>query len=310
MSDRHARAEARTYDASSIQVLEGLEPVRYRPGMYLGPLDEPAALEQVLEGPLGALAAFIGPDDDPRVVMTLHDGRRVTVEAAGSKFPVADGPAAQQLVTVLHGHWRYWPDGLDGPDGVHLPVANAVSWVFEVDVFREGRSHRLRCRRGRVELALHDAGPTHRSGTRIRFTLDDEIFPRTVGFDLEGAGRAADRVALWKAGLRIHILDEATSRTAEVFLGPEDLLRRMTLAGTPIVGVVDVRGHPLRYAAGRVLEPDVIVQGLPMNAFAEALSELLPDGVGFVLHDVASVCIDPVELHDAIGPRLARAGLV
>jgi topoisomerase IV subunit B len=174
-----------TYDASSIVVLEGLEPVRRRPGMYIGGTDEGAMhhlaaelLDNAMDEAVAGHASFIEVSLSPDNILTVRDnGRGVPVDPH-PKYPNLS--ALEVILTTLHSGGKF-DDGAystsGGLHGVGSSVVNALASFLEVEVARERTLWKQRYERGKPKTRLVNAGPApNRRGTTIRFQPDPEIF--------------------------------------------------------------------------------------------------------------------------------------
>ena len=183
------------YDAQDIDVLEGLEPVRRNPGMYVGGRDQRALhhlAAEILDNAMDEVVAGFASRIEVRL---LADGS-LEVRDDGRGIPVDSHPryprktAVEVVLTTLHagGKFRRGDDGAylnsGGLHGVGISVVNALSEWLEVEIARDRRRHRMRCERGEVKGGLEDCGPIHnRRGTTVRFLPDAEIFGRKAAFD-------------------------------------------------------------------------------------------------------------------------------
>ena len=178
-------AEAGSYSAKDIEVLEGLEPVRRRPGMYVGGTDETALhhlaaeiLDNAMDEAVAGHASFIE--------VTLAAGNQITVRDNGRGIPVDPHPkfrdlsALEVIFTTLHSGGKFGGKAYETSGGLHgvgSSVVNALSESLEVEVARERVLWRQSYARGKPTSGLLNAGPVHnRRGTLIRFTPDREIF--------------------------------------------------------------------------------------------------------------------------------------
>jgi DNA gyrase subunit B len=179
------------YTAENIQVLEGLEPVRRRPGMYIGSTDNRGlhhlvweivdnSVDEALAGYCNKIVVTLHPDGSCSVV---DDGRGIPVETMKGQ-----GKSALEVVlTVLHAGGKFGGGGYKVSGGLHgvgLSVVNALSERLEVRVYRKGKIHFQEYRRGAPLAAVKVIGSTDLTGTEIRFWPDSQIFPDT-SFDRE-----------------------------------------------------------------------------------------------------------------------------
>jgi topoisomerase-4 subunit B len=200
------------YDASSIEVLEGLEPVRRRPGMYIGGTDERALhhlAAEVLDNSMDeAVAGFA-----TRIEVTLEPGNRLTIADNGRGMPIDEHPkypgksALEVILTMLHSggkfsHKAYATSG--GLHGVGVSVVNALSSETVVEVARNKELWRQAFSRGAPATALELLGPTqNRRGTTVSFVPDTDIFGEEARFKPARLYRLARSKAYLFAGVEI-----------------------------------------------------------------------------------------------------------
>ena len=172
------------YSASSIEVLEGLEPVRKRPGMYIGGTDERAlhhlfaeVLDNAMDEAVAKHARLITVDLDAEGWLSVRDdGRGIPVDP----HPKHPGKSALEVVmTVLHSGGKFSGKAYETSGGLHgvgVSVVNALSEHLDVTVWRDGHEWRQSFSRGHVQGPIHQVGPSRKKGTLIRFRPDEEIF--------------------------------------------------------------------------------------------------------------------------------------
>ncbi|EKP94759.1 DNA topoisomerase (ATP-hydrolyzing) subunit B [Thermaerobacter subterraneus] len=220
---------ARTgYDESQIQVLEGLEAVRRRPGMYIGSTG-PRGLHHLIWEVVDNAVDEALAGRCTAITVTLHADGSCSVRDNGGGIPVGihpkvGKPTVEVVLTMLHAGGKF--DGQaykvsGGLHGVGVSVVNALSEWLEVEVRREGRIHRQRYRRGQPETGLEVVGTTAAddTGTYVRFKPDPEIFEETeFKYDVV-VGRLRE-IALLNSGLYIELRDERTGeRNLFQFMG-------------------------------------------------------------------------------------------
>ena len=177
-------AAATGYSASSIEVLEGLEPVRKRPGMYIGGTDERAlhhlfaeVLDNAMDEAVAKHAKLITVDLDAEGWLSVRDdGRGIPVDP----HPKHPGKSALEVVmTVLHSGGKFSGKAYETSGGLHgvgVSVVNALSEHLDVTVWRDGHEWRQSFSRGHVLGPIRQVGPSRKKGTLIRFKPDEEIF--------------------------------------------------------------------------------------------------------------------------------------
>jgi DNA gyrase subunit B len=212
------RRNAATYKAADITVLEGLEAVRKRPGMYVGSTGERGLHHLVYEVVDNSVdEAIVGFCDSVRIV--LHPDHRVTVADNGRGIPVdlhkkEKRPAAEVVLTVLHSGGKFGDGGgykvSGGLHGVGVSVVNALSERLDLEVRRDGYLWTQSYERGVPKGALKKGKPTKDTGTTITFLPDLEIFEEIV-FDFETLGQRMRETAFLTKGLRIELVDERGS---------------------------------------------------------------------------------------------------
>ena len=209
------------YEASDITVLEGLEAVRKRPGMYIGSTGERGLHHMVQEIVDNSVdEAMAGHGDTIEVTLLDDGGVRVVDHARGipvDMHPTENKPAVELVLTVLHAGGKFGGGGYavsGGLHGVGSSVVNALSIRMEVEIRRDGHVWRQAYSRG-VPLAPLDKGEeTEETGTTITFWADDEIFDETV-YDFETLRKRFQQMAFLNKGLRITLTDERAPEVEE-----------------------------------------------------------------------------------------------
>ena len=208
------------YSAQQIQVLEGLEAVRRRPGMYIGSTDEHGlhhlvwevvdnSVDEAMNGFCTEIEVRIHPDGS----LSVDDnGRGIPVEV----HPRTGRPALETVLTTLHAGGKFGDDGgykvSGGLHGVGVSVVNALSEWLEVQVRIGGRVYRQRYQRGHPTTPVEPVGETDRTGTLVRFKPDPEIF-ETTAFDFDTILQRLRNIAFLNAGLELRLVDERTGRS-------------------------------------------------------------------------------------------------
>jgi DNA gyrase subunit B len=204
-----------TYKASDITVLEGLEAVRKRPGMYIGSTGERGLHHLIYEVVDNSVdEAMAGYCDS--VEIHLHPDNRVTVSDNGRGIPVdlhekENRPAAEVVLTVLHAGGKFGDGGgykvSGGLHGVGVSVVNALSERLDLEIKRDGHVWTQTYERGVPKGPLTKGAPTKEHGTTITFLPDLEIF-KEISFDFETLAQRMRETAFLTRGLRIELVDE------------------------------------------------------------------------------------------------------
>ena len=209
------------YDASEIQVLEGLEAVRKRPGMYIGSTSSSGLHHLVYEIVDNAIdEALAGYCTD--ILVQINDGDTITVVDNGRGIPVdiqaqTGRPALEVVYTVLHAGGKFGGGGYKVSGGLHgvgASVVNALSEWLEVRVHKEGKVYEMKFSRGKVTQPMQVVGDTGRHGTEVVFKPDPEMFEITE-YSYDTLHTRMREEAFLNAGLRIHTVDERPGREQE-----------------------------------------------------------------------------------------------
>ena len=212
MSEEQISA-AQEYGADQIQILEGLEAVRKRPGMYIGSTSSKGlhhlvyeivdnSIDEALAGYCDTIEVFINKDNS----ITVRDNGRGIPVGINKKKGV---PAVQVVFTILHAGGKFGGGGYKVSGGLHgvgASVVNALSVWLEVDISHEGKIYRQRYERGKVMYPLTIVGDTDRRGTEVRFLPDPEIFEETV-FDFGVLKQRLREMAFLTRNLKIVLTD-------------------------------------------------------------------------------------------------------
>lgn len=202
------------YNASDIQILEGMEAVRKRPGMYIGSTGSKGLHHLVFEIVDNSIDEFVvGQCDTINVI--IHQDNSVTVSDNGRGIPVdmhpmANRPAIEVIMTTLHSGGKFGGSGYTisgGLHGVGLSVVSALSSQLQIIVKRDGHIYRQDYERGKPATELQLQGDTNETGTAIRFFPDPEIFEELI-FDREIIIQRLRELAFLNKGLLINLTDE------------------------------------------------------------------------------------------------------
>ena len=207
------------YGADSIQVLEGLEPVRKRPGMYIGSTDERGLHHLVWEIVDNSIDEAMAGHCDTIIISLGKDGS-CTVEDNGRGIPVAKHAKTgkstlETILTVLHAGWKFgwgWYKVSGGLHGVGSSVVNALSTKMEAWVHRDGKIHYQSFSQGITDGDIQVIGKTDKTGTIIKFYPDASIFKISTEFDYKTIVNRLRQQAYLTKGIKLNIIDERTEK--------------------------------------------------------------------------------------------------
>ncbi|MCX4374981.1 DNA topoisomerase (ATP-hydrolyzing) subunit B [bacterium 1xD8-6] len=202
------------YGADQIQILEGLEAVRKRPGMYIGSTSIRGlhhlvyeivdnSVDEALAGYCNEIRVFIQKDDSIKVI---DNGRGIPIGINHK----AGLPAVEVVFTILHAGGKFGGGGYKVSGGLHgvgASVVNALSEWLEVTIHQDGKMYRQRYERGKVMYPLKEIGKTDHTGTEVVFLPDKEIFEETV-FDFDTLRQRLREMAFLTKGIKIVLTDE------------------------------------------------------------------------------------------------------
>ena len=210
------------YDENSIKILEGLEAVRKRPGMYIGSTDKRGLhhlIWEIVDNSIDEVINGYGK----KIKIILHSDNSVSVEDEGRGVPVgmhSSGMSTPEVIyTVLHAGGKFESGGYKVSGGLHgvgASVVNALSKWMEVNIKRDGYEHYIRFENGgKLLVPLKKIDKTSKTGTKVRFMPDDEIFSTTT-FSYTTVCERMQECAFLLKGLTVEVTDEADGRH-EVF---------------------------------------------------------------------------------------------
>ena len=202
------------YGGSEIQVLEGLEAVRKRPGMYIGSTSSSGlhhlvyeivdnSIDEALAGYCDEISVAINADG---TITVKDNGRGIPVDVQ----PQTGLPALEVVFTILHAGGKFGGGGYKVSGGLHgvgASVVNALSEWLEVRVHKDGKIYEMKFSRGKVTQPMTVVGNTDRHGTEVTFKPDPEMFTDTTVYDYEVLHTRMREEAFLNAGLRIHTID-------------------------------------------------------------------------------------------------------
>ena len=202
------------YDGSDIQVLEGLEPVRKRPGMYIGSTGPRGlhhlvyevvdnAVDEALAGYCDNIQVWINPDNS---VTVQDNGRGIPVDL----HPKEGIPTVEVVLTILHAGGKFGGDGYKVSGGLHgvgVSVVNALSKRTDVEVCRDGKKYAISFAYGKTIEKMKEVGTSDVTGTRVTFWPDETIFTETTTFDYDTLATRFREMAFLNKGLKITLYD-------------------------------------------------------------------------------------------------------
>ncbi len=270
------QTKAGSYGAEDIQVLEGLEAVRRRPGMYVGGTDVKALhhlIYEVVDNSIDEALAGAAT----RIDVTIHADSSVSVEDNGRGIPVSPHPtmkksALEVVMTVLHAGGKFDGKGYKVSGGLHgvgVSAVNALSEWCEVTVKREGKIHVQRYARGIPQGPVKSSGKIAEddTGTRVSFKYDPEIFKGELEYRFETLVQRFREMAFVTRGITIHLLDERDGREITFHFegGIKSFVRYLNRNRETL--------HPVVYTEEKQVEDSLIIEAAIQftDAYAESV---------------------------------------
>lgn len=203
------------YEAENIQILKGLSAVRKRPGMYIGSTSSRGLHHLIQEVVDNSIDEAMAGHCDTITVAIQEDGS-VMIEDNGRGIPITEHPtenmpAVEVVMTKLHAGGKFSKDNYKVSGGLHgvgVSVVNALAEWLTVEVHREGEIHRIEFERGIKSKDLHVVGTTNRTGTKIAFKPDAEIFKETTTFSYDTVKNRVRELAFLNKGVEINVEDK------------------------------------------------------------------------------------------------------
>lgn len=238
------------YDESSIQILEGLDAVRKRPGMYIGSTDVRGLhhlVWEIIDNSIDeALAGYC-----TEINVTIHKNNAVTVRDNGRGVPTgkhASGkPTPEIIFSVLHAGGKFGGDGYKTSGGLHgvgSSVVNALSSVFDVKIYRDKKIWHIKFGNGgEVKQPLTEIGTTNETGTMITFLPDSKIF-KVIDFSFTTISERIRESAFLNSGVKITLTDERADKTVEYLFnnGLEEFITYMNEGKKSITPIIMMKG--------------------------------------------------------------------
>ena len=281
-----------SYDSSEIRVLEGLEPVRIRPGMYIGSTGYDGLHHLIKEIADNSIDEAIAGYANKILITILKDGG-VRVEDNGRGIPVDKHPKTglstlETVLTVLHAGGKFGDGGYKVSSGLHgvgSSVVNALSKHMIAEVYRDGKIHHVEFSVGKTDVPFKVLGPTKKQGTCITFYPDETIFRETTTFDYSWVSNYARHQAYLTKGILIAVEDERTGENESFYFegGIKSYVKKLNNGK-------EVISDDIFYVDKKVEDSEVEIAVQYNDTFAETLKPfannvLTPDGgmhvVGF-----------------------------
>ena len=210
-----SKTSSSEYQASNIQVLEGLEAVRKRPAMYIGDVGPRGLHHLINEVVDNSIDESLAGHCD-HIVVTIQEDGSLSVSDNGRGIPVdihpkMGIPAIEVVLTKLHAGGKFDKDSYKVSGGLHgvgVSCVNALSTLFKAEVWRGGKKHEITFERGITKTQLEVTGKTDLQGTLITFKPDPEIFTQTVEFKFDIIADRLRELAFLSSQITIELIDE------------------------------------------------------------------------------------------------------
>ena len=238
-----AATDTSEYTSRNIEVLEGLEAVRRRPGMYIGSTDERGlhhliyeivdnAVDEAMAGYCSRIVVTILADGSARIE---DDGRGVPID----KHPQTGLTGLETVMTTLHAGGKFGGGGYKVSGGLHgvgASVVNALSETLRAEVRRDGQTHMQEYSRGQAAAPVEAIGPANDTGTTVWFNPDPDIFMQDTSFEFNTLAARFREMAYLNPGLEIRFVDERTENETTFYFegGIRSLVRHMNAARAPM----------------------------------------------------------------------------
>ena len=244
MAGKEKNVVTTTYDASKIDKLEGLDAVRKRPGMYIGDPDERGLHHCVFEVLDNSVDEHLAGHCE-HIEVTIHVDGSISISDDGRGIPVDmhpkfKMPAVELVLTNLHAGGKFDQGAYKYSGGLHgvgAKCVNALSEWFEVEISRDGKLYHMEFAQGKTTSKLSVTGKSKKTGTKITFKPDSEIFKDTTKFKFDLLAKRMRELAFLNPGLSITLTDEGKNGKTETFFykdGIEEFVKQMVKAKSPI----------------------------------------------------------------------------